>query len=551
MGKTQVNSLPEKVISKEIVLVLDYGSQYNQLIVRRLRECGVWSELLPYNTPVENIIKINPKGIILSGGPASVYAKGAPFLSQAILDSGIPILGICYGMQLLAHNLGGKVNQGKIREYGATHLEVLNNSSLFHGINNGISSGFYGAHNVMWPQDKTRENGNTVCWMSHGDEVVSLPDGFSVLAKSEKIPVAAIGNMERRIFGVQFHPEVTHTSFGTILLKNFLKICNCKCDWTASNFIEESILKIRSIVGKGRVIAAISGGVDSTVACALVNKAVGSQLTCLFVDNGLLRKGEVEEVISICSETGLLIKVIDAQSRFLLKLKNVVDPEEKRIRIGNEFISVFEEEASKLVLEEETSIDFLVQGTLYPDVVESKGVNESGALIKTHHNVGGLPSKMKLKLIEPFRYLFKDEVREIGKLLGLPKRLIERQPFPGPGLAVRILGEVTSERLEILRTADAIVREECEACGITKNLWQYFAVLLPVKTVGVMGDERSYEHTIAIRTVTSCDGMTADWGKVPLDVLGHISNRIVNEIKGVNRVVYDLTSKPPGTIEWE
>lgn len=508
----------------ETIIVLDYGSQYNQLIVRRLRECGVWSELLSPQTPWAEIMKQNPKGIILSGGPASVYNADAPQLPGKLLDSAIPVLGICYGMQLLTHALGGKVVQGTIREYGATHLEVLDTKSeLLRGI-----------------------NGNSFCWMSHGDEVALPPQEFSVLAKSERVPIAAIGNVKRLWFGVQFHPEVTHTTFGTKLIKNFLKICGCKCSWTPLAFIEETVQNIKETVGEKHAIMALSGGVDSSVAAVLVNKAIGDQLTCIFVNNGLLREGEEDEVRSLCMEAGISLEVINAEDRFLSKLSGVIDPEEKRKRIGHEFIAVFEEEAEKI-----GGVDFLVQGTLYPDVVESRGVNRTGALIKTHHNVGGLPLEMQLSLIEPFRLLFKDEVREIGRGLNLPESVVGRQPFPGPGLAVRVAGEVTLERLAILRKADLIVRLECERSGVAESLWQYFAVLLPVRSVGVMGDERSYAYTVAIRAVTSEDGMTADWGRIPPDILGKISNRIVNEVSGVNRVVYDLTSKPPGTIEWE
>lgn len=508
----------------ELIVVLDYGSQYNQLIVRRIRECGVWSELLPHDTPWSEILKRAPKGIVLSGGPKSVYSKDAPLLPEELLNSGIPVLGICYGMQLLAHTLGGKVVPGTVREYGSTKLEVVKSSTLFLGV-----------------------NGSSFCWMSHGDEVALLPEGFEVLAKSELVPVAAMGNQSKLLFGVQFHPEVTHTTFGSQLLKNFLKECGCSFNWTPDAFIEETVNDIRSVVGDKRVLLALSGGVDSSVAAVLVNKAIGSQLSCIFVNNGLLRACEEEEVRSLCREADISLDVVNAEERFLSKLIGVLDPEVKRMNIGHEFIAVFEEEGAKLGSE----FDFLVQGTLYPDVVESRGVNKSGALIKTHHNVGGLPENMHFSLIEPFRFLFKDEVRKVGKALGLPDSIINRQPFPGPGLAVRIVGEITKDRLDMLRQADLIVREECEKDGVSKDLWQYFAVLLPVKSVGVMGDERSYAYTVAVRTVTSQDGMTADWGRLTFDLLGKISNRIVNEVNGVNRVVYDLTSKPPGTIEWE
>lgn len=479
---------------------------------------------MPHDTPWSEIVKRAPKGIVLSGGPKSVYSKDAPILPKDLLNSGIPVLGICYGMQLLAHTLGGKVVPGTVREYGSTKLEVVKSSTLFLDM-----------------------NGSSFCWMSHGDEVALLPEGFDVLAKSELVPVAAMGNQSKLLFGVQFHPEVTHTTFGSQLLKNFLKECGCSFNWTPDAFIEETVNNIRSVVGDKHVLLALSGGVDSSVAAVLVNKAIGSQLSCIFVNNGLLRAGEEEEVRSLCREADISLDVVNAEERFLTKLIGVLDPEVKRMNIGHEFIAVFEEEGAKLGSE----FDFLVQGTLYPDVVESRGVNKSGALIKTHHNVGGLPENMHFSLIEPFRFLFKDEVRKVGKALGLPDSIINRQPFPGPGLAVRIVGEITKDRLDMLRQADLIVREECEKDGVSKDLWQYFAVLLPVKSVGVMGDERSYAYTVAVRTVTSQDGMTADWGRLTFDILGKISNRIVNEVNGVNRVVYDLTSKPPGTIEWE
>ncbi|MEW8958098.1 MAG: glutamine-hydrolyzing GMP synthase [Moorella sp. (in: firmicutes)] len=507
----------------EIVLVLDFGGQYNQLIARRIREAGVYSEMIPFNTPLEEILARRPKGIVFSGGPASVYSPGAPRIDRALYESGIPILGICYGMQLMAHDLGGRVEAAEGREYGKTELEVTADDLLFNGL----------------PR-------NMQCWMSHGDYISAPPPGFRVTARSAYTPVAAMSDPERRLYGVQFHPEVKHTPLGQEMLRRFLfQVCGCRGDWSVKSFIEEQVAAIRERVGDGRVLCALSGGVDSSVAAALVHRAVGDRLTCVFVNHGLLRQGEAEQV----RETfGRAMRVnliyVDASERFLAKLVGVTDPEEKRKIIGHEFIRVFEEEARKL-----GKVDFLVQGTLYPDVIESG--TETAAVIKSHHNVGGLPDDMELKLIEPLRLLFKDEVRRVGEELGLPEEIVWRQPFPGPGLAIRILGEVTPEKLAILRQADAIVTEEIRRAGLYREIWQSFAVLPSMKSVGVMGDERTYAYPIVVRAVTSDDAMTADWARLPYELLERISSRIVNEVRHVNRVVYDITSKPPATIEWE
>jgi len=511
----------------ETIVVIDYGSQYSQLITRRVRECRVYCEMLPWDAPAQEIARLRPRGIILSGGPNSVYEPGAPQLTTHILAQGVPVLGICYGMQLLGHHLGGKVGAADAREYGPATVSIDEpDSPLFAGL-----------------------GGELQVWMSHGDRIEILPTGFVALAHSANSPVAAMADEARGLYGLQFHPEVVHTPRGKELLENFcFKICQCRGEWTPSSFIEESTKRIRDQVGTGRVICAVSGGVDSTVVATLLSRAVGNQLTAVFVDNGLLRKGEAEESMARFGRylDGNVIYV-DASDRFLSALARVTDPERKRMIIGREFVAVFDQEASKL-----GQVDFLAQGTLYPDVIESATpATRSAARIKTHHNVGGLPENMKLRLIEPLRFLFKDEVRAVGIALGLPEEMVYRPPFPGPGLAVRITDAVTPERLHVLREADAIVREEIAAAGLDREIWQYFAVLTSVRSVGVMGDSRTYANVVAVRAVTSQDGMTADWARIPYDVLGRISNRIVNQVPQVNRVVYDISSKPPATIEWE
>lgn len=508
---------------QEMVIVLDFGGQYTQLIARRIRECRVYCEILSYDTPLEKIMARNPRGIVLSGGPASVYVDNAPRCDTRLFSAGLPVLGICYGMQLMAKELGGEVTKADTREYGKTILQVVGEDKLFRGFG---------------PEMQV--------WMSHGDYVAAPPPGFVTTGRTASTPVAAFGSDEKKLYGVQFHPEVVHTPRGKEILERFLyDICGLKGTWTMKSFIEESVREIRERVGDRKVLCALSGGVDSSVAAVLVHKAIGDQLTCVFVNHGLLRKGEAEQVVdTFRSRFHINLVYVDASRRFLEKLKGVTDPEAKRKIIGHEFIRVFEEEAAKL-----GRIDFLVQGTLYPDVVES-GTGHA-AVIKSHHNVGGLPEDMKFELIEPLRYLFKDEVRKVGEELGLPPEIVWRQPFPGPGLAIRILGEVTEEKLSILREADAIVREEIFNADPEHRIWQYFAVLPSMRSVGVMGDERTYAYTIVVRAVTSDDGMTADWARLDYDLLERISNRIVNEVKGVNRVVYDITSKPPATIEWE
>ena len=506
-------------------MVIDFGSQYSMLIARRVRECQVYCELVPYDAPWERIAPLHPKGFILSGGPASVYDSGAPLASSYIYQSGVPLLGICYGMHVIAQQLGGRVALETKREYGHAILNQSMDSPLF-----------------------TYLPFSMPVWMSHGDQVVELPPGFTILAYTENCPIAAIGN-DRGIFGLQFHPEVAHTPDGKTIVKNFLyNVCGCQGNWTATNFITDSIEKIKEQVGGGRVVCALSGGVDSAVAATLIHRAVGDQLTCIFVNNGLLRREEPERTLN-AFQRNLKVNVIyvDATDRFLERLEGVIDPEQKRHIVGEEFIRVFEEEAAKI-----GKVDFLAQGTLYPDVIESTTLDlRASARIKSHHNVGGLPTKMSLTLLEPLRYLFKDEVREVGLALGLPEDIVWRQPFPGPGLSVRIIGEVTRERLETLRAADWIVMSEIKKANLYRQLWQSFAVLTDVQSVGVMGDYRTYGYLVALRAVTSEDAMTADWAHMPHDLLTQVSNRIVNEVPGVNRVVYDITSKPPATIEWE
>jgi GMP synthase (glutamine-hydrolysing) len=513
-------------IHSERILILDFGSQYTQLIARRVREAKVYCEIFPFNAGLEKIKAFRPKGLILSGGPSSVYDSGAPFIDRAHLELGIPVLGICYGMQLLTHILGGQVAKSQKREYGRADLRIDKVGGLFDGVG---------------------REGSTVVWMSHGDRIEQMPKGFHAIAHTDNSPTAAMADEQGRHFGVQFHPEVVHTPQGTAILRNFVYgVCGCKPSWTMASFVDFAVGEIRKAVGDKKVICALSGGVDSSVAAVLVNKAVGKQLTSIFVNNGVLRKGEAERVQQMFKDMGLNLKYVDASAQFLGRLSGVEDPEKKRKIIGNMFIEIFEQAAADV-----GGAEFLVQGTLYPDVIESVSFKGPSAVIKSHHNVGGLPEKMKLKLVEPLRELFKDEVRAIGRELQMPDEIIDRQPFPGPGLAIRILGEVSEQRLRILREADFIVIDEIKKAGLYKEIWQSFAVLLPIKTVGVMGDERTYENVVAIRAVTSQDGMTADWVKLPYDLLGILSNRIINEVKGVNRVVFDISSKPPSTIEWE
>ncbi len=512
-------------MSQDKILVLDFGSQYAQLIARRVRELKVYAEIVAHDVTPEEVRAQGAKGLILSGGPASVLDDGAPLPDPAAFEMALPVLGICYGMQAMAQLLGGRVEAGDRREYGPASIEVIDPGVLFEG--------FPASLDVL---------------MSHGDRVVEVPEGFQLAARSTGGLTAAMASRDQKLFGLQFHPEVVHTPRGKDILSNFLfGACGCRSDWTMESFVGQAVASIRERVAEGRVLCGISGGVDSAVCAALCHEAAGDRLDCVFVDNGLLRSGEVEEVSSILSALGLKLHVADARDEFLGALTGIADPEEKRRTVGAVFIDVFERESKRLGRHE-----FLAQGTLYPDVIESTSPRKGpSATIKSHHNVGGLPERLGFKLVEPLRFLFKDEVRELGRALGLPTNIVQRQPFPGPGLSVRILGEVTRGQLKLLRKADAIVREEIGKAALPFRVWQFFAVLLPVQTVGVMGDERTYENAVVVRAVTSEDGMTADWAKLPHELLARISSRIVNEVKGVNRVVYDVTSKPPGTIEWE
>jgi GMP synthase (glutamine-hydrolysing) len=520
------------------ILILDFGSQYTQVIARRIRECQVYSEIIRFDTPAAEIDALKPKGLILSGGPASVYDKGAPQIDPGIFSLGVPVLGICYGLMLMANHLGGRVVFSGRREYGAGVLHIKNGSELLGGLGEQLD-----------------------VWNSHGDEVTALPKGFRVAGTTEGCDFAAVEDPQRKLYGLQFHPEVAHTPRGREILQNFLfHICHCAMDWTMGSFIEEACARVREQVGDQKVVLGLSGGVDSSVTAALLHKAIGDQLTCIFVNNGLLRSREEEVVQRVFGENfHVRLKYVDASECFLALLKGVTDPEIKRKRIGNEFIKVFQHATEELLEEDRSNgarrhggYKFLAQGTLYPDVIESVSIEGNPAqVIKTHHNVGGLPDKMHFELVEPLRQLFKDEVRQAGLQLGLPKEIVYRQPFPGPGLAVRILGEVTPERLSILREADTIVQSEMEAADWYYRVWQSFAVLLPVQSVGVMGDQRTYENTVVLRIVESQDGMTADWVRIPYELLARISTRISNEVKGVNRVCYDISSKPPSTIEWE
>lgn len=529
------NSLSDALednLKSQIIVILDFGSQYSELIARRIRETQVYSEVLSYRTTAEQLRQINPKGIILSGGPSSVYDTGAPQCDPDIWGLGVPVLGVCYGMQLMVKQLGGIVERSKRAEYGKASLFIDDPTDLLTNV----------------------EEGSTM-WMSHGDSCTQLPEGFETLAHTENTPCAAIANHGRHLFGVQFHPEVVHSIGGIALIRNFVyHVCECEPTWTTEAFVDQSIREIRAKVGDKRVLLALSGGVDSSTLAFLLHRAIGDQLTCMFIDQGFMRKGEPERLVELFDQQfHISVQYVEARDRFLAQLEGITDPEEKRRRIGHEFIQVFEEESNRL-----GPFDYLAQGTLYPDVIESADTNvdpKSGervaVKIKSHHNVGGLPKNLRFKLVEPLRKLFKDEVRKLGRSIGLPEEIVRRHPFPGPGLAIRIIGEVTAERLNILRDADFIVRDEISKQGIYHDFWQAFAVLLPVRSVGVMGDQRTYAHPIVLRLITSEDGMTADWARVPYEVLEIISNRIVNEVKGVNRVVYDITSKPPGTIEWE
>jgi len=525
-------------VNHQTIIVLDFGSQYTQLIARRLRELSVYAEIWPPNTPAERIKARQPVGIILSGGPKSVSDPGAPKCDPALFDIGSPVLGICYGMQLMADSLGGRVAPAAQREFGHAAVTITGRA----GAGQGGGDGREGAAALFVDvPDEIR------VWASHGDFVAATPAGFSVVATSANAPIAAMADPARALYAILFHPEVVHTERGLEILRNFaFGVCGCTGDWTMASFVEEATAKIRAQVGAGRVVCGLSGGVDSTVAALIIHRAVGDQLTCIFVDNGVLRQDEAAQIRKRFARLRLPLVFADASALFLERLAGVIDPEQKRKIIGGTFIDVFEEQAAKL-----GQVDFLAQGTLYPDVIESVSIVGQSSMIKSHHNVGGLPERMRMKLVEPLRELFKDEVREVGRKLGLDEEFVVRQPFPGPGLAVRILGEVSAPRLALLRRADAIVSEEVRREGWYERLWQSFAVLLPVQSVGVMGDERTYEYTVAIRAVESRDGMTADWARLPHDLLARISSRIVNEVRGINRVVYDISSKPPSTIEWE
>lgn len=536
--QTQTQTQPQETdssvtpLNRQMIVILDFGSQYSELIARRIRETEVYSEVISYRTTAEQLKELNPKGIILSGGPNSVYDEGAPQCDAKLWELGIPVLGVCYGMQLMVKQLGGTVERAKRAEYGKASLQIDDPTDLLTNVEQGATM-----------------------WMSHADSCTQLPPGFEILAHTENTPCAAIADHEKRLYGVQFHPEVVHSIGGQALIRNFVyHICRCQPTWTTEAFVEESIREIRARVGDKRVLLALSGGVDSSTLAFLMHRAIGDNLTCMFIDQGFMRKLEPERLLKLFQEQfHIPVQYVNARERFLKELEGVTDPEEKRKRIGREFIRVFEEESTRL-----GPFDYLAQGTLYPDVIESADTNvdpKSGervaVKIKSHHNVGGLPKDLRFKLVEPLRKLFKDEVRKVGRSIGLPEEIVRRHPFPGPGLAIRILGEVTAEKLNILRDADLIVREEINKQGVYHDYWQAFAVLLPVRSVGVMGDHRTYAYPIVLRFVSSEDGMTADWSRVPYDLLEQISNRIVNEVRGVNRVVYDITSKPPGTIEWE